>query len=69
MYSVDPKVYETYKKSDKKPAGDSKKLKPVSGLNEIWWANRLLIFRWVKSFLEFVPTFVFDMFYLSYNVK
>lgn len=35
MYSVDPKVYETYKKSDKKPAGDSKKLKPVSGLNEI----------------------------------
>lgn len=31
MYSVDPKVYETYKKPDKKTAGDSKKLKPVSG--------------------------------------
>uniref|UniRef100_A0A8C9ZEI3 Oxysterol-binding protein n=1 Tax=Sander lucioperca TaxID=283035 RepID=A0A8C9ZEI3_SANLU len=36
MYSVDPKVYETYKKSEKKSGGDSKKLKqfcesPVSG--------------------------------------
>lgn len=31
MYSIDPKVYEVYKKSDKKTAGDSKKLKPVSG--------------------------------------
>lgn len=30
MYSVDPKVYEANKKSDKKTAGDSKKLKPVS---------------------------------------
>lgn len=29
MYSVDPKVYEAYKKSDKKTAGESKKLKPV----------------------------------------
>lgn len=30
MYSVDPKVYDAYKKSDKKTAGDSKKLKSVS---------------------------------------
>uniref|UniRef100_A0A8C2X1L9 Oxysterol-binding protein n=1 Tax=Cyclopterus lumpus TaxID=8103 RepID=A0A8C2X1L9_CYCLU len=30
MYSMDPKVYEAYKKSDKKTGGDSKKLKPVS---------------------------------------
>ncbi|XP_032375957.1 oxysterol-binding protein-related protein 2 [Etheostoma spectabile] len=27
MYSVDPKIYETYKKSDKKSGGDPKKLK------------------------------------------
>uniref|UniRef100_A0A3B4XJR7 Oxysterol-binding protein n=1 Tax=Seriola lalandi dorsalis TaxID=1841481 RepID=A0A3B4XJR7_SERLL len=30
MYSVDPKVYETYKKSDKKTGGDLKKPKQVS---------------------------------------
>lgn len=30
MYSVDPKVYEAYKKSDKKMVGDSKKPKSVS---------------------------------------
>ena len=30
MYSVDPKVYESYKKSDKKTAGETKKLKQVS---------------------------------------
>lgn len=30
MYSVDPKVYEAYKKSEKKTAGDAKKLKHVS---------------------------------------
>ncbi|KAA8578785.1 hypothetical protein FQN60_007283 [Etheostoma spectabile] len=30
MYSVDPKIYETYKKSDKKSGGDPKKLKQVN---------------------------------------
>lgn len=29
MYSVDPKLYETYKKSEKKTSSDSKKLKQV----------------------------------------
>lgn len=31
MYSIDPKVYETYKKSEKKTGSDSKKLKQVIG--------------------------------------
>lgn len=31
MYSVEPKVYDAYKKSDKKTVGESKKLKSVSG--------------------------------------
>uniref|UniRef100_A0AAQ5Z320 Oxysterol-binding protein n=1 Tax=Amphiprion ocellaris TaxID=80972 RepID=A0AAQ5Z320_AMPOC len=31
MYSVDPKVYDTYKKSDKKSGSDSKKLKQEHG--------------------------------------
>ena len=31
MYSVDPKVYESYKKSEKKSGGDTKKLKQVGG--------------------------------------
>lgn len=35
MYSIDPKVYEAYKKSDKKTAGDSKKLKPVSSAERL----------------------------------
>lgn len=30
MYSVDPRVYETYRKSDKRAAGESKKLQTVS---------------------------------------
>lgn len=30
MYSVDPKVYEAYKKSEKKAGGDAKKLKQAS---------------------------------------
>lgn len=29
MYGVEPKVYDAHKKSDKKTAGESKKLKPV----------------------------------------
>lgn len=31
MYSADPRDYETYRKSDKRAAGDSRKLKTVSG--------------------------------------
>lgn len=30
MYSVDPRLYETYRKSDKRTAGESKKLRTVS---------------------------------------
>lgn len=29
MYSVDPKLYEAYRKSEKKPSSDSRKLKQV----------------------------------------
>jgi len=29
MYGIDPKLYEGYKKTDKKAGGDSKKLKQV----------------------------------------
>lgn len=45
MYSVDPKVYDTHKKSEKKSGGDTKKLKPVRKLNEILkstWGEMLL---------------------------
>lgn len=71
MYSVDPKVYDAHKKSDKKTVGESKKPKSVSGaqifsrfcFGWMWRQSNI----WSSS--EFAPEFVFDMFYLSHHVK
>lgn len=45
MYSVDPRVYETYRKSDKRAAGDSKKLRTVSRPQRVDWHMRKAAFQ------------------------
>lgn len=37
MYSVDPRLYETYRKSDKRAAGEPKKLRTVSRAQRVDW--------------------------------
>lgn len=60
MYSVDPKLYETNKRSDKKNGADSKKQKQVSD-------DQIQLGLICCS--ESVPVFVFDMISLSYKLK